>query len=122
MSDALREAARRALEKLGGDGGGGEVTRLTVDVAIDGRSELVTLALRGGRAGVEQHLGRGAARERGAALAGLLGGGRAGRARGRGAGARARRAARHVAAGRARSGRGGARGARASSRRRSRTW
>ncbi len=48
MSDALREAARRALEKLGSDGGGGEVTRLTVDVAIDGRSELVTLALRGG--------------------------------------------------------------------------
>lgn len=48
MSDALREAARRALEGLGGDAGGGEVTRLTLDVAVDGRSELVTLALRGG--------------------------------------------------------------------------
>ncbi len=50
MTDRLREAARRALEAIGdGDGAGdGAVSRLTVDVAIDGRSELVTLALRDG--------------------------------------------------------------------------
>src|SRR5690606_17043362 len=45
---ALREAARRALERIGEARPSGEVTRLTIDVAIDGRSELVTLALRDG--------------------------------------------------------------------------
>lgn len=49
MSDALREAARRALEQLGETSGEGQVTRVTVDVALDGRSEMVTLALRDGK-------------------------------------------------------------------------
>jgi hypothetical protein len=44
----LREAARRALEGVGEATGEGEVTRLTVDVSVDGRSELVTLALKDG--------------------------------------------------------------------------
>lgn len=49
MSDALREAAKKALERLGDAGAEGAVSRLTVDVAIDGRSELVTLTLRDGQ-------------------------------------------------------------------------
>lgn len=49
MTDALREAARQALESLGEPGAEGEVTRVTVDVAIDGRAELVTVALRDGK-------------------------------------------------------------------------
>lgn len=48
MTDSLREAARRALERLGESKPGGEITRLTVDVSVDGRSELVTLTLRNG--------------------------------------------------------------------------
>lgn len=48
MSDALREAARRALERIGEAEPSGEVTRVTVDVALDGKSELVTLVLRDG--------------------------------------------------------------------------
>ncbi|RZO52768.1 MAG: hypothetical protein EVA89_30940 [Sandaracinaceae bacterium] len=48
MSDALRDAARRALEKVGAAANGGEVTRLTVDVKVDGVTEMVALALRGG--------------------------------------------------------------------------
>ncbi|HJL14146.1 MAG TPA: hypothetical protein RMH99_00750 [Sandaracinaceae bacterium LLY-WYZ-13_1] len=47
MSEALREAARRALAEVQASAEG-EVTRLTVDVAVQGRSELVTLALRDG--------------------------------------------------------------------------
>jgi len=49
VSDALREAARHALESLGDAGGDGEVGRVTLDVVIDGRSELVTVALRDGK-------------------------------------------------------------------------
>lgn len=48
MSDGLREAARQALESLGHGGAEGEVTRVILDVAVDGRSELVTLSLRDG--------------------------------------------------------------------------
>ncbi|MEC7520506.1 MAG: hypothetical protein VYE22_11605 [Myxococcota bacterium] len=48
MSEAIREAARRALERVGGGRGAGEVTRLTVDVQLDGVTEMVTLALRDG--------------------------------------------------------------------------
>jgi hypothetical protein len=48
MSDGLREAARRALAKIGEDGGEGDVQRLTLDVLIGGKSELVTLSLRAG--------------------------------------------------------------------------
>lgn len=47
MSDALRDAARAALAEFA-EGEAGEVTRVTLDVAVDGRSELVTLALRDG--------------------------------------------------------------------------
>src|SRR5690606_17546726 len=47
--DALREAARQALESLGDGGGEGEVARVTLDVLIDGRAELVTVALRDGK-------------------------------------------------------------------------
>jgi hypothetical protein len=49
MSDALREAARRALSELGDKASDARVERLTLDVAIDGRSELVTLSLRDGK-------------------------------------------------------------------------
>lgn len=48
MSDPLREAARKALESLGDGGAEGEVARVTLDVQLDGRSELVTVVLRDG--------------------------------------------------------------------------
>lgn len=49
-SDALKEAAQRALLEMEGRGtAGGEVTRVVVDVMAEGRTELVTLTLRGGK-------------------------------------------------------------------------
>lgn len=48
MTDALREAAREALAEMPSDGADASVTRVTVDVQLDGRAELVTLTLRDG--------------------------------------------------------------------------
>ncbi|MBX3272848.1 MAG: hypothetical protein KF729_21475 [Sandaracinaceae bacterium] len=47
MTDPLRDAASRALRELG-DAKPGAVTRVVLDVALDGRAELVTFALEGG--------------------------------------------------------------------------
>lgn len=47
MSEELRQAAARALTELGG-GEAGEVTRVTVDVEVDGRTELVSFKLADG--------------------------------------------------------------------------
>ncbi|MGE0787926.1 MAG: hypothetical protein AB7S26_19785 [Sandaracinaceae bacterium] len=48
MSDALREAAAKALSDLEPLDGSAEVTRVTLDVSCDGRSELVSVTLRDG--------------------------------------------------------------------------
>ena len=52
-SDALREAARRRLLSMEGQGAaGGEVTRVVLDVTAGGRTEVVTVMLRDGELAV----------------------------------------------------------------------
>ena len=60
MSDALRDAARAALADMA-TAGDGEVTRVTLDVSIGERVELVTLVLRDGAltwstSGADEHI------------------------------------------------------------------
>lgn len=46
MSTPLRDAAVRRLRTLGKQGGEGAIRRLTMDVEVDGRVEMVTLSIR----------------------------------------------------------------------------
>ena len=48
MSTRLRDAAVRHLRSLDGGGGEGAVRRLTMDIEVEGRVEMVTLSLRDG--------------------------------------------------------------------------
>lgn len=48
MSTRLRDAAVRHLRSLGAETGEGTVRRLTMDIEVDGRVEMVTLSLRDG--------------------------------------------------------------------------
>lgn len=48
MSADLRAAASEALEELGSGESGGEVQRITVDVEVEGNTEMVSLVLRDG--------------------------------------------------------------------------
>jgi hypothetical protein len=50
IGDDVRQAARRALEAMGesSEGREGKITRVVLDVVVDGRTEMVTLGLRDG--------------------------------------------------------------------------